>query len=80
MERISISIDSLKEKIMEFEKDGMELAELHFVPSQVDDGNMNPAFLHMEGISREGTYKDYESIGEYSVVEYLLMHMPCKAQ
>ncbi len=79
MEKISISVRSLKEKLIEFEKDGMELAELHFIPSQIDDGNMNPAFIHLEGISKNGAYKDYESIGEYSVMNYLLMHMACKA-
>jgi hypothetical protein len=75
MQRISVNVKSLKAKLLELEKDGMELAELHFVPNQVDGGDMNPAFLHLDGISKSGVYKDYESIDEYSIVQYLMLHL-----
>lgn len=75
MKRISVNVKSLRARLLELEKDGVELAELDFIPSQMDDGNMNPAFLHLGGISKSGVYKDYDSIDEYSIAQYLLLHL-----
>ncbi|MDF1494185.1 hypothetical protein [Caproiciproducens sp. CPB-2] len=76
MQRISVNLKLLKEKIMEIEKDGMGLIELHIVASQIDDKLIHPSFLHLEGISETGEYKDYESIDEYPAKQYLLKNMP----
>ena len=74
MQTIIISIKSLQEKLVEIEKDGMNLVELCIVPSQADDGNTYPAFLHFEGISENGSYQDYEAIDEFSIADHLLKH------
>nr|WP_319488457.1 hypothetical protein [uncultured Caproiciproducens sp.] len=76
MQSISVNLKTLKEKLMEIEKDEMGLIELHIVASQVDDKLNHPAFLHLEGISETGEYKDYESLDECPVMQYLLMNMP----
>ncbi|MBE6830190.1 hypothetical protein [Clostridium sp. KNHs216] len=76
MQRISVNLKLLKEKIMEIEKDGMGLIELHIVASQIDDKLIHPTFLHLEGISDTGEYKDYESIDECPAKQYLLKNMP----
>lgn len=78
MQRISVDLKLLKEKITEIEKDGMGLIEFHIVASQVDDKLTHPAFLHLEGISETGEYKDYESLDECPVMQYLLMNMPAQ--
>ena len=74
MQNISISLNLLKKKLSEVEKDGMDIIELHIIPSQIEEGTMNPAFLHVQGISKDGTYQDYESIDEFSIAEYLSIH------
>ncbi|MBW7573296.1 hypothetical protein [Caproiciproducens faecalis] len=76
MQSISVNLKLLKEKIMEIEKDGMGLIELHIVASQIDDKFMHPAFLHLEGVSETGEYKDYESIDECPVKQYILLNVP----
>lgn len=75
MQQINVSLSQLKEKLLEAEKDGTELLELNIVPGQIEDGTMNPAFVHFEGILKDGSCMDYESIDESSVTEHLLMHM-----
>lgn len=74
MQRIIVSIESLQEKLAEIVNDGMNMVELFIVPSQTDDENMYPTFLHFEGISENGSYKDYEGIDELSSSDCTLLH------
>ncbi len=62
MQRIIVSLDSIKQKLTEIEKDDMEFIELNIVPSQTDNRYISPAFLHLDGVSKNGAHKDYESI------------------
>jgi len=62
MQRIIVSLDSIKQKLTEIEKDDMEFIELNIIPSQTDNRYISPAFLHLDGVSRNGARKDYESI------------------
>ncbi len=73
MQKIIVNVNSLKAKLLEAEKEDMELIELCIVPSQMEDENLYPAFLHFEGISKDGSHKDYESIDEFSISERLLV-------
>lgn len=73
MKRIIVDVNSLKTKLLESEREGMEFIELCVVPSQMEDGILNPAFLHFEGISKSGMHKDYESIDEVPVTEHFLI-------
>lgn len=75
MQKIIVNIDLLKAKLLEAEKEGMKSIELYIVPSQMEEGHLYPTFLHVEGISKDGNYKDYESIDEFSVSEHLLTEM-----
>ncbi len=74
MKRITISVKSLKEKLLEMERDDLNLVELHIVSSQTEEGTLYPSFLHVAGISQDGEYSDYESIDETSMEEYLTVH------
>ncbi len=67
MQKITVSIKSLKEKLLEMEKSNLDLVELHIVPQQQDSGDVYPAFLHLDGIYKNGEYEDYEGIDESSV-------------
>ncbi|XOQ49516.1 MAG: Phage protein [Eubacteriales bacterium] len=62
MQRILVSLDSVKRKLSEIEKDNMEYIEFNIVPRQVDNTYIHPAFLHFDGLSKNGFRKDYESI------------------
>lgn len=73
MKEIIVDVNSLKAKLLEAEKDGMGFVELCLVPSQVDNEQVSPAFLHVEGISKNGLRTDYESIDEASVLEHRLI-------
>ncbi len=72
MKRITVSLNLLQEKIAEIEKDGMDLVELRIVKGEVDKNTISASFLHFEGISKCGAYKDYESIDESSVIGMFL--------
>ncbi|HEX2985302.1 MAG TPA: hypothetical protein VHO71_00640 [Caproiciproducens sp.] len=72
--KIKIQVKALKEKLLELEHDDMYTAELEIVEGQVDRGNIFPAFLHIDGISKTGGGKDYESIDEFSPVESFKIH------
>jgi len=63
-----VSLSLLKEKLLEIENDNMDLVELRIVSGTVDNMVVNAPFLHFEGISKNGAYKDYESIDESSIV------------
>lgn len=62
MQKILVSLDSVKRKLSEIEKDNMEYIEFNIVPRQVDNKYIHPAFLHFDGLSENGFRKDYESI------------------
>jgi len=47
-------------------KDG-DLIELAIIPSQRDDGNCAPAFLHLTAIHTQEAYEDLENIDESPV-------------
>lgn len=66
MQKIIVERSTLKKKVLEIERDGMEFVELHIVSCQQEDGRLYPAFLHFEGISKRGVHKDYESVDELS--------------
>jgi hypothetical protein len=74
MQRIIVNVISLEAKLLEIEKEGMDFIELSIVPSQIEDENLYPAFLHLEGVSKDGTCKDYESIDEFSVLENVFLN------
>ena len=74
MQRITINIKSLQEKLLQMEKDKMELVELYIVPNQTDGENTYPTFLHFGGVPKGGSYTDYEGIDEIAVDDCLLMH------
>ncbi len=69
MQKITVNFKSLKEKLLEVERDKMDLVNLRIVGGAIENGRAYPTFLHFEGISRDGAYKDYESIDASSVVE-----------
>lgn len=73
MKEIIVDVNSLKAKLLEAEKDDMGFVELCIVPSQMDNEQVSPAFLHVEGISKNGLHTDYESIDEVSVSEHRLI-------
>lgn len=52
------------EKKLALAKTG-KLIEFCIVPSQVDSGKFNPAFLHIGTVHTDGTYEDLESVCEY---------------
>lgn len=62
MQKITISLDEIKEKLSEIERDHMEFIEFRIIPGQEDSKYIYPAFLHLDGISKNGVHKDYESI------------------
>lgn len=66
MQKIIVERAKLKKKIMEIERDGMDFVELHIIPCQEEEDSLNPAFLHFEGIAKNGSHKDYESVDEFS--------------
>ena len=66
MQKIIVERSKLEKKLRELERDGMDFVELYMVPCQEEENHMYPAFLHMEGITKRGVYKDYESIDEFS--------------
>lgn len=72
--RIKLNLRSLLDKLLEMDKDKVSYVELHLVPGQIDEGIQNPAFLHFDGITKRGEYRDYESIDEVSLSEYLKIH------
>lgn len=74
MQKITVSMKSLMEKLLKMEDDSMDLVELYIVPEQMEDGNQYPTFLHLDGIYRTGEYKDYEGIDEFSIADYLKVH------
>ncbi len=69
MQRIMVSLDSIKKKLTEIEKDDMEYIELNIVAGQTDNRYITPAFLHLDGVSRNGFRKDYESIDAHQPQE-----------
>jgi len=73
MQKIIVNLSSLKAKLLEAEKEDMDIMELCIVASQMEDEISQPAFLHFEGISKNGTHKDYESIDEFLILERLLI-------
>lgn len=66
MQKIIVERAKLRKKLMEIERDGMDLVELRIVPCQTEEEEMHPAFLHLEGVSKRGARKDYESVDEFS--------------
>lgn len=64
MNRITVSIKLLKEKISEMENNQISFVELSLVPEQMEQSEINPAFLHFEGIEKNGQHTDFESIDE----------------
>lgn len=62
MEKILVSVDSVKQKLKEIENDNMEYIEFNIISGQTDNSYIHPAFLHLDGISKSGSRKDYESI------------------
>lgn len=74
MQKIIVSMKTLKEKLLEIEEDGMDLVEIRFIPGQIDKGSISPSFIHFEGISQKGVYKDYEGIDEFLIADCLLLH------
>lgn len=69
MQRIMVSLDSIKQKLTEIEKDDMEYIELNIVAGQTDNHYIYPAFLHLDGVSKNGFWKDYESIDAHQPQE-----------
>lgn len=69
MQRIMVSLDSIKQKLTEIEKDDMEYIELNIVAGQADSRYIYPAFLHLDGVSKNGFRKDYESIDAHQPQE-----------
>lgn len=65
LEKIIIDKKMLSEKIAGV-KDG-SLIELAIIPSQSDDGNYAPAFLHLTAIHTQNAYEDLENIDESPV-------------
>lgn len=63
-----MNLKTLKEKLEELEEDNMDLVKLRIVGGIIDNGNIFPAFLHFDGLSHAGAYKDYESIDEASLL------------
>lgn len=55
MNRITVSIKLLKEKISEMENNQISFVELSLVPEQMEQSEINPAFLHFEGIEKMGS-------------------------
>ncbi|MCY1714005.1 hypothetical protein [Caproiciproducens galactitolivorans] len=76
MQKINIDTNSLMEKVREIQKDGMGLVELCIIADQIDGKYNNPAFLHFEGVSEKGEYKDYESIDEFPIARHMNVSMP----
>lgn len=76
MQRIMVSLDSIKQKLSEIEKDDMEYIELNIVAGQTDSRYISPAFLHLDGVSKNGFRKDYESIDAHQPQELA----PCRHQ
>ncbi len=74
MQSIRMNLKTLLDKLLEMDRNKSEYVELRLVPSQIDDGRRQPAFLHLDGISKNGTHYDYESIDELSIEEYLTIH------
>lgn len=62
MQKILVSVNSVKQKLEEIESDHMEYIEFNIIPGQTDSSYICPAFLHLDGISKSGSRKDYESI------------------
>jgi hypothetical protein len=62
MQKILVSVNSVKQKLAEIENDNMEYIEFNIIPGQTDNSYIYPAFLHLDGISKSGSRKDYESI------------------
>jgi hypothetical protein len=60
--KIIVDKQMLNQKIVGI-KDG-DLIELAIIPSQIDDGNHVPAFLHLAAIHTQGIYEDLENIDE----------------
>lgn len=74
MNKITVSLKSLKEKLLQMENDNISMAELYIVPGQTEDGAIYPAFLHIDGVFQNGECKDYESIDESLIAEYSGIH------
>lgn len=62
MVKIIVDKQMLNQKIAGI-KDG-DLIELAIIPSQSDNGNHAPAFLHLTAIHTQGIYEDLENIDE----------------
>lgn len=62
MQKILVSLNSIKQKLKEIENDDMEYIEFRIVAEQTDSKYIHPAFLHLDGVSKSGSRKDYESI------------------
>lgn len=61
--KILVPRKELEKKLMQA-KSG-KLIEFCIVPSQLDSGRLNPAFLHIGTVHNDGTYEDLEGIYEY---------------
>lgn len=61
--RILVTKNDLEERLLRA-KNGKWI-EFCIVPSQLDEGKLNPAVLHIGTIHNDGTYEDLESICEY---------------
>lgn len=66
MKKITLSLNLLQEKLAQMKKNDIALVELNFVPAQMEENTLFPAFLHLGGITKCGQYRDYESIDEFS--------------
>lgn len=63
MSKIIVDKESLS-KQLEGVRDG-DLIELSIVPSQCDNGDFMPAFLHLAAIHTQEAYEDLENIDEF---------------
>ncbi|MPM81883.1 hypothetical protein SDC9_128940 [bioreactor metagenome] len=66
MKRITLKVNDLLEKLLAISDEKMDYVVLSFIDYEVDQKRIFPAFLHFLGISKEGYYKDYESIDTVS--------------
>ncbi|NLJ31001.1 MAG: hypothetical protein GX424_05290 [Clostridiales bacterium] len=70
MEKITLSLTALQEKLAQMQNDNVQFVELHFILAQKDGNLLFPAFLQFDGIAENGQYRDYESIDEFCSQDY----------
>ncbi len=68
MEKITVRLASLMEKLREMEQDKVDFVEMDFVDKSIDCGQINPAFVNLLGIRKttDDYIVDYGSVDEIS--------------